>query len=163
MAATLAILVLTVACGSSSGGHTGDAVTTISLLVDNSQSTAANVSAILEAFEAKNPGVRVEVNTRPVGPEGDDLVKTKLSTGTMQDVFWSDSGPLFPALDPEKNLVDLTGTPAVANADESFLPSVSVDGTVYGAPWGDILRTRRTTARSAAAPTSWGSFPTTTR
>ena len=42
---------------------------------------------------------------------------------------------LLQALSPAKNLVDLTNDPAIAAVDKSYLPVVSFDGKVYGAPW----------------------------
>ena len=63
-------------------------------------------------------------------------MKTKLSTGDMQDVFWYNSGSLLQALDPSKTLVDLTGDPAIANVDPAFFPVVTQGGKVYGGPFG---------------------------
>lgn len=127
------------ACSGNSGGSSssgGGGTTTISLLTDNTPTTVTTVKAVVAAFEKANPKIKVDASTRPAGTTGDNLVKTKLSTGDMADVFWYNSGSLFQALAPAKNLVDLTNDPAVANVDKSFLPVVSDGGKVYGTPQG---------------------------
>jgi len=128
------------ACSGSSGGSSssgGGGTTTITLLTDNQPTTVSQVKAVVAAFEKANPTIKVDVSSsRPGGAPGDNLVKTKLSTGDMSDVFWYNSGSLLQALAPSKNLVDLTNDPAIANVDKSFLPVVSDGGKVYGAPQG---------------------------
>ena len=57
----------------------------------------------------------------------------------MDDVFWYNSGSLLQALNPAQTMVDLTGDPVMQNVDESFLPSVTVDGKVYGVPQGTAM------------------------
>ena len=57
----------------------------------------------------------------------------------MADVFWYNSGSLLQALNPEKTLVDLTNDPALKDTDPSFLPAVTQNGKVYGAPWGTAM------------------------
>lgn len=136
-----ALLGLT-ACGGSSGGAGPDAgassgaKTEITLLVDNGEGSVKAATAVVAAFEKANPDITVKLNSRPGGGDGDNLVKTKLSTGEMEDVLWYNSGSLLQALAPEKNLVDLTGDPALKDTDPSFLPAVTQGGKVYGAPWG---------------------------
>jgi raffinose/stachyose/melibiose transport system substrate-binding protein len=155
-ALTGAALLSLAACGSSSsssstaGSATGSATdssapaaagatTELTLLVDNGEQSGLAAKAEIAAFEKANPNITVKLNTRPGGGDGDNLVKTKLSTGTMEDVFWYNSGSLLQALKPAQNLVDLTGDPALANVDESYLPVVTQDGKVYGAPWGTAM------------------------
>ena len=147
--AGLALALTTAACGSGSssagapavGGSSGaaGAKTQITLLTDNAETTVKSVAALIEAFQKANPDITVKASTRPGGADGDNLVKTKLATGSMEDVFWYNSGSLLQALSPAKNLVDLTGSDVIANVDPSFLPSVTQDGKVYGAPWGDAM------------------------
>ena len=109
---------------------------TISFLVDNSEQTLTPANAVVKAFMAKNPNITVKVETRPQGGDGDNIVKTRLATGEMTDVFMYNSGSLFQALSPEKNLVPLTDQPWVGDLEEAFKPSVSAGGNLYGAPWG---------------------------
>jgi raffinose/stachyose/melibiose transport system substrate-binding protein len=139
-----AALVTVSACSSGLGGSGSSSATgggggsssTLTLLVGNGADVVKPAQALIDAFEKANPGVTVKMDTRPPGTQGDNLVKTKLSTGDMQDVFWYNSGSLLQALNPSKTLVDLTGDPAVANVDPSFFPVVSQGGKVYGGPVG---------------------------
>jgi raffinose/stachyose/melibiose transport system substrate-binding protein len=121
---------------SSSAAGGGGGGQTLTLLTDNSPSTIKSAQAVIAAFKAANPGVEIKTDTRPQGTEGDNLVKTKLSTGSMNDVFWYNSGSLLQALDPAKTLVDLTNDPVMKDVDPTFLPVVTQNGKVYGAPWG---------------------------
>src|SRR5437763_14899377 len=70
--------------GSSSGGSAGG--TTITFLTDNGTTTVASAKALVDAFQAANPGITVKTDSRPGGSDGDNLVKTRLSTGDMAEV-----------------------------------------------------------------------------
>ena len=120
----------------SSGSGSGSESKTLSLLVTNDAATVKSAQEVVAAFQKANPGVTVKTETRPGGSDGDNIVKTKLSTGEMQDVFWYNSGSLLQALNPSQTLVDLTNDPAVANVEPSFFPVVSQGGKVYGGPFG---------------------------
>src|SRR4051794_21849616 len=124
---------------SSSGAAGGGGGNTLTLLIDNAPTTIKSAEEVVKAFQQANPGVTVKTDTRPGGTQGDNLVKTKLSTGDMQDVFWYNSGSLLQALNPSQTMVDLTGDPVMKNVDESFLPSVTQGGKVYGVPQGTAM------------------------
>ncbi len=138
-ALSLTPLVLT-ACSAGSlgssdeGGDSG--ATTITFLVDNAPQTVSTAEALAEAFNGSQPDVRVEVETRPQGGEGDNLVKTRLQTGSMDDVFAYNSGSLFQQLAPATTLTPLTGESFLDAVDDSFDPQVSVGDDVYGVPMG---------------------------
>ncbi|HSO68546.1 MAG TPA: extracellular solute-binding protein [Arachnia sp.] len=96
----------------------------------------AQAEALVEAFTAENPDITVTLDANPGGAEGDNLVKTRLSTGEMSDVMAYNSGSLLQALNPEATLVDLSDEPWMADVDEDFRTSVSAGEGVYGAPTG---------------------------
>lgn len=122
-------------CGSGSGG--GDEVT---FLVDNNPNGVASAEALVEAFNANQPeGPTFSVDSRPGGTEGDNLVKTRLGTQDMPDVFLYNSGSLFQAIKPVQFLTDLSAEPWVDTVVETFLPSVTAEGGVYGAPIGSAI------------------------
>ena len=73
---------------------------TLTYLVDDTDATQARANALADAYTAKHPNVTFEVETRPGGTEGDNIVKTRLSTGEMTDIFWYNSGSLLQALNP---------------------------------------------------------------
>jgi raffinose/stachyose/melibiose transport system substrate-binding protein len=127
------------ACSGSSDAGSGSGKTEITLLTDNADTTIKSANAVIDAFEKANPTITVKAETRPGGSDGDNIVKTKLSTGDMADVFWYNSGSLLQALSPEKNLVDLTSDPVLKDTDPSFLPTVTQNGKVYGAPVGTVM------------------------
>ena len=87
--------------------HGAMADTTLTLSSDNNVDTVKAFDALTKAYSAAHPGVKFEIDNRPGGAEGDNLVKTRLSTGEMADIFQYNSGSLFQALKPEKNLADL--------------------------------------------------------
>ena len=112
---------------------------TLTFLVDDTQNTIDTSQALVDAFMEQNPGVAIEIETRPGGADGDNIVKTRLATGEMTDIFWYNSGSLFQALNPTETMVDLSAEPFVENISESFLPTVSANGSVYGVPVGTGL------------------------
>jgi len=108
----------------------------LTLLIDNQTSTAG-LNAVIDAFEKKT-GIKVKLDLRPGGSEGDNVVKTRLATGSMDDLSWYNSGALFKTLNPEKYFIDLSNEPFVKNYDPLFKDAVSVNGKIYGAPTGNM-------------------------
>jgi raffinose/stachyose/melibiose transport system substrate-binding protein len=165
VAALAALPLLAVAaCGGGSDAGSSDGKTEISLLIDNTPGTVALAEGVVAAFEKANPTITVKIEQRPGGSDGDNLVKTKLSTGEMEDVFWYNSGSLLQALAPAKSLVDLTGDPVIKDVDPAYLPVVSQDNKVYGAPWGSsfaggILYNKAVYAKfGLQVPKTWSEF-----
>jgi raffinose/stachyose/melibiose transport system substrate-binding protein len=115
-------------------------------------------------FEKQNPGVKIEIETHPGGGEGDNLVKTRLATGEMADIFRYNAGSLFRALNPPQNMLELTSEPFEANVIDSFNPVVSVDGKIYGVPeeaamGGGVLYNKKIYADlGLSVPKSWSEF-----
>jgi raffinose/stachyose/melibiose transport system substrate-binding protein len=127
-------------CGSGSGAApAADGTVTLKYLVDNGQGSVDTAKAMTEAFMKANPKIKIEMETRPPGSEGDNIVKTRLSTGDMTDVFAYNSGSLLQALNPSQTLVDLAGDPAIQNVQKDFLPVVSQGDHVFGVPSGTAL------------------------
>ena len=112
---------------------------TLTYLVDDSQNTKDTTQALVDAYTAQHPNVTITIETRPGGTDGDNIVKTRLASGEMTDIFFYNSGSLLQALHPTDTLVDLSKEPFVANIVESFLPTVSQEGQVFGVPTGTAL------------------------
>jgi raffinose/stachyose/melibiose transport system substrate-binding protein len=111
---------------------------TLSIQSDGNEETVKAFDALTKAYTAANPDVTFDVSNRPGGAEGDNLVKTQLSTGEMTDIFQYNSGSLFQALNPDKNLADLSDIQG--GVLESFQAVVtSPDGKVRGVPWGAAM------------------------
>ncbi len=114
--------------------------TTLTLLADNNPDTVKAFDALTKAYTAAHPDIKFEIENRPPGAEGDNLVKTRLSTGEMSDIFQYNSGSLFQALKPDKNLADLSDLPSQAGVLNSFkLVVTSPDGKVRGVPFGAAM------------------------
>ena len=105
---------------------------TLTFLIDN-QSALDGIKAVTAAAE-KKLNISITIDLRPGGAEGDNVVKTRLATGDMDDLSYYNSGSLFQALNPPQNFVDLTDEPYMSTVLDSFKSTVSVDGRVYGIP-----------------------------
>jgi raffinose/stachyose/melibiose transport system substrate-binding protein len=112
---------------------------TLSFLIDNNPDTVAAANALVEAYKKVAPDVTIEVEERPGGGEGDNIVKTRLATGEMSDIFLYNSGSLFKALNPAKQLLDLSDLPAQSAVQSVFKTVVTDQGKVYGVPFGTAL------------------------
>ena len=121
-------------------GGFAHAETTLSFLVDNGPASVAAAEALAAAYSAKNPDVTIEIEQRPGGADGDNIIKTRLATGEMSDVFLYNSGSLFQAMNPTQTLADLTDLANQANVLDSFKTVVTgTDGKVYGVPIGTAM------------------------
>jgi raffinose/stachyose/melibiose transport system substrate-binding protein len=113
---------------------------TLSVLIDNNPETIASMEALTAAYSAANPDVTFDIEQRNGGAEGDNIIKTRLATGEMADIFNYNSGSLFQALKPQETLVDLSSIDGQANVLDSFKQVVTApDGTVRGVPFGPAM------------------------
>jgi len=122
----------------SSGQETAVEQVSISVLF-GTDSILSVAEASVAAFESANPNIEVTLETRPGGVDGDNVIKTKLATGEMNDVFFYNSGSLMQALNPDDTLVDLSNEAWTSNIIESFWPAVSTPNGKYGAPMGTAM------------------------
>jgi raffinose/stachyose/melibiose transport system substrate-binding protein len=132
---------------------------TLSFLIDN-QSSLDGIKGVIAAAE-KKLNISLTIDLRPGGAEGDNVVKTRLATGDMDDLCFYNSGSLFQALNPPQNFVDLTNEPYMATVLDSFKSTVSVNGRVYGIPaeaamGGGWLYNKKVYAQlGLKVPTTW--------
>jgi raffinose/stachyose/melibiose transport system substrate-binding protein len=166
VAATLAgaaLLGVTLVGCSTSGGGSG--ASTIRLMAGGNDPVATKfANTIAAGFHKANPSITVKVDTRPGGTDGDNLIKTKLSTGTMDDVFLYNSGSLLQALHPDSQLQPLTDESWVKDMTPDFKAAVSTDKATYGAPWGTtfdggIMYNKKVYAQlGLSIPKTWNEF-----
>jgi raffinose/stachyose/melibiose transport system substrate-binding protein len=104
----------------------------VSLLV-GVDSPFAGTQAMIDAFQKKT-GIRVEVEVTVGGLEGDNIMKTRLATGDMADLFWYNTGSKLNDLNPAKNIQEITNESWAANVTDEFKRSASVEGKLYGLP-----------------------------
>ena len=140
------------------------AAVTLSYLVDDSAANQQLAKGLAAAYTAKHPNVTINVESRPGGADGDNLVKTKLATGDMSDIFWYNAGSLLQALNPSQTLVDLSSQPFIANISPVFISTVSQGTGVFGVPsgtamGGGILYNKKIFAdNNLQVPKTWADF-----
>jgi raffinose/stachyose/melibiose transport system substrate-binding protein len=136
----------------------------LTYLVDDTEATQARAKALTDAYTAKHPNVTFSIETRPGGTDGDNIVKTRLSTGVMDDIFWYNSGSLLQALNPADTLVDISSEPYVKNIQDSYLPTVSQGNAIFGVPsetamGGGILYNKKVFDQvGIKVPKTWAEF-----
>ena len=164
LAAVGAVAVVVATLAACSGGGSSGGKVSISYLVDNGPGTTAAAKKFVTAFEKANPDIEVKLETRVQGTDGDNLIKTRLSTGDMDDVFQYNSGSLLQALHPDSTLVDLSGESWAKNVREDFKSAVSTDKGLYGAPWGTsyaggvMYNIKVYEKLGLSVPTTWDEF-----
>lgn len=111
----------------------------ITWLVNNTSTVTGPANEIIKDFMAKNKDIQVVLTMRPGGTDGDNIVKTKLATKTMDSIFTYNTGALFQALAPSKTMVNLAAEKFQSNVDTGFKNAVSVGKNIYGAPFGTVM------------------------
>lgn len=111
---------------------------TIHALIISDQ-TADPIKKVAALAEEKY-GMKFEYEYRPGGPEGENIVKTRLASGEIPDIMNFNTGALFEALNPSEYFMDLSGQPFVDKYIDTYKECVTIDGAVYGAPTcsGDV-------------------------
>lgn len=151
-------------CAAGGPGSDGDGPVELTFLVDNSDATLLPSQALVDAFNAQSDGIEVSIETRPQGGEGDNVVKTRLATGEMTDLFWYNSGSLLQALNPDDTLLNLEGEAFLDGVSESFLAGVSTENGAYGVPAGTAMgggilyNTAVYEELGLEVPTTWDEF-----
>ncbi|KAA9132273.1 ABC transporter substrate-binding protein [Microbacterium caowuchunii] len=149
--------------GCSAGGGANDG-SELSVYIDSNPSSIALWDALVAGYAEVNPDVTIKVETHPAGGEGDNLIKTRLSTGDMNDMFWYNSGSTLKALNPDKTLVSFVDEEWVGSLDENFIQAVSTEDGLYGAPVGASNAGAMTYNKDIYAelglevPTTWDEF-----
>ena len=117
-------------CAQTPAEDTGPVTITYTNFISN-DGNEENLQAIVDAFEAENPTITVEVTTLPYGDYGTAL-QTDLAAGTVSDVFdvefsnyasYQANGVLAP--------LELESTDAYR---QSLIEAYSTDGTSYALP-----------------------------
>lgn len=96
--------------------------------------------ALADAFMAENPDITIEVDASgPGGVELDNVMKTRLATGEMSDIFWYNSGSLLQAVNPDQTMLNVADADFIDNLSEDYVATVSTENGVYGVPVGAAL------------------------
>src|SRR3954463_10081948 len=86
-AGSLALTACSAGSLGSSDDKGGDGKVSLSFLVDNGAETVKIGNQLAKDFMAKNRTTEIRVEPGPAGTAGDNLFKTRLSTGDMSDIF----------------------------------------------------------------------------
>ncbi|MCX7522851.1 ABC transporter substrate-binding protein [Microbacterium sp. STN6] len=126
-------------CSAGGGGGGDDSSGPVTLTWFSGAGVAANtdtMKALAAAYHEKNPNVTIKVDASgPSGsPDIDNVIKTKLATGAMPDMFWYNSGSLLAALNPDQTMLNVKDEDFVKNLDPTFVTAVSSKDGVYGVP-----------------------------
>ncbi|NKY10423.1 carbohydrate ABC transporter substrate-binding protein [Cellulomonas hominis] len=169
--AGLAIALALVACsggggdGGGGGEGDGDTVTLTWFMGAGVPDDIATAEQLAEDFNAQNPGIEVVVDASgPEGSELDNMVKTRLSTGDMSDLFWYNSGALMLALNPDQQLLNVGDEPWLDDLNAAYRGTISTDAGAYGAPVGSAMgggffyNIKVYEDLGLTAPTTWDEF-----
>lgn len=105
---------------------------TLTLLKD-SDIADEGINAVIE-LAGEKLGLKVDVEQRVGGADGDNIVKTRLASGDIPDIMLYNSGSLLNALNPAEHFYDLSNEAFVATYDETYKETVTIDGATYGVP-----------------------------
>ena len=113
------------------GGKQFEGVT-LSLFKD-SDIADEGINAVID-LAAEKLGIKVDVEQRVGGADGDNIVKTRLASGDVPDIMLYNSGSLLNALNPAEHFYDLSNEGFISTYDETYKGTVTVDDAVYGVP-----------------------------
>jgi raffinose/stachyose/melibiose transport system substrate-binding protein len=137
----------------------------LTFLTDSSTDSVAVTEALTAAYTAAHPDVTFSIETRPGGGEGDNIVKTRLATGEMTDLFIYNSGSLLQALRPDRTLLAIDEIPNFGLINDTYAATVKdTEGKTYGVPYetaqgGGIYYHKPTYEKlGLSIPTTWAEF-----
>lgn len=144
-------------------GEGGGKKVTLTLMVGKTGTLYPALQAVAAEAE-KKLNIAIKFDIRPDGTEGDNLVKTRLATGDMDDLLAYNSGSLLQALSPEENFVDLSKEPYMDNLLDSYKTTVTANGKIFGVPTGStnvggVLYNKKVYADlGLSIPKTWSEF-----
>ncbi len=164
IAATLAAVIALPLSGCSGFGDDSGTVE-LTLLTGTVEATVKTAQGLADAFNAANPNIKVNVDSSvPSGSEGDNLIKTRLATNDVPDMFFYNSGSLLQALNPDKTLLNVADEPWVKTLNPTFVKTVQTPAGIYGAPTatataGGVFYHKPTYDKvGLKVPTTWAEF-----
>jgi len=147
----IAVMLALAGCGSSNGGtkqtgdqgETGPASSapassgekqTLSILITTDW-VKDETKNLIKQFEEKE-NVKVDLQIVPGGDPFAQFVQTKINAGEAPDViYWYSTKSNLKKIQAEKNLVDLSGEPWVADIIDTAKDAVTLNGKVYEYPF----------------------------
>ncbi|PPF31749.1 ABC transporter substrate-binding protein [Rathayibacter tritici] len=143
VALALVSTVVLAGCSTATGGDSADGTTTITLSMQNPDVETADPAtwAIVQAFEAANPDITVDVTGQAVAEHLQSLTIAAQSD-TLPDVFWVYKATAEDMLDAGR-LLDLAPVLDELNVTDRFPESTvtnfTKDDVMYGVPYQGLL------------------------
>lgn len=156
------LMVAMMAAGMLGTAAVAEEMRTITMLIDSDLSLDGFLAVAALAEEAL--GIKVELEYRVGGADGDNIVKTRLASGDMADICGYNSGSLLNALNPSEYFADISGYAWTDQLDDTYVSTVTVDGATYGVPIsstqaGAIIYNKAMYAEyGLQAPKDWDEF-----
>jgi raffinose/stachyose/melibiose transport system substrate-binding protein len=135
---------------------------TLSMLLPSSNPTDG-IKAYCADFEKKT-GIKIDIELTASGSELDNIVKSRIASHDLPDILAYNSGSLLQPLNPANNFLDLTNEPFMANLDDEYKKSVTVDGKIYGVPCQEmsagavLYNTDIYSQLNLSVPKTWNDF-----
>ncbi|MDY4138748.1 MAG: extracellular solute-binding protein [Eubacteriales bacterium] len=120
-------------------------------------SAIAGLQAVIDAFNAQNPGIRVVLNQIP---DTETVMQTRAQTNEMPDMFSCATSTMYEIMFADGMILDLTGQPFLSNVQESTLALAAYEGRNWRLPYslsyyGLYVRTGIFEEQGLAYPTTW--------
>lgn len=106
---------------------------TLTLLMGNT-ANRDGINAVIKKIE-EDLNIATEIELRPGGAEGENIVRTRLAVNESSDIHLFNSGALLATLNPAENFYDLSDQPYIDKFSDAYKQTVTVDGKIYGIPW----------------------------
>lgn len=136
--------------------------TELSVLLTNGH-TVAGFEAVAELAEEKL-GITINIELRPSGEDGGNVVRTRLVSGEMTDLCVYNAGALLTELEPSGFFVDLSDYDWIDCITDAFKEVVTVDDAIYGIPFnscqvgGIIYNKELYEIHNLKIPNTWAEF-----
>jgi multiple sugar transport system substrate-binding protein len=136
VAATATVAVGTLAgCGFGGKNDAGGDAQTLELMVASySDNTKAEWQQIIKDFEAKNDGIKVNLDVESWN-DINDVIKTRVQAGKQPDILNIDAFAGFASDDLLYPAKDVVSKATLDDFQPSFVENASIDGTQYGLPF----------------------------
>ena len=120
-------------------------------------SAISGLQAVIDAFNAQNPGIRVVLNQIP---DTETVMQTRAQTNEMPDMFSCTTSTMYEIMFADGMIMDLTGQPFLSNVQESTLALAAYEGRNWRLPYslsyyGLYVRTDIFEEHGLAYPTTW--------
>ncbi len=120
------------------------------------------LDAINKKFEEKYPNITIENEMAP-SDQFDTVIKTKLASGDIPDIFGIRPGTSSKSLVDAGYLMDLSNEPWVSHIQPALKPSLTYGGKVYGIPLENnfiatVYNKKMFDELGLKIPTTWNEF-----